>query len=156
MHIKLNLLPLILIIAAALLLVVVASGLLVWAAAGIGWVLTHWLRLPFTLFETTLLSLIALLAVVWAAVRLVVAITAAPTGTGFNEEEDEEEDDWDEDDEDWDEDDEDIEEPTPIPSIPKWRQPLRRASDGLPIVSPDDKCPCGSGRKYKNCHGRKK
>jgi preprotein translocase subunit SecA len=26
----------------------------------------------------------------------------------------------------------------------------------LPIVDPNDKCPCGSGRKYKNCHGRKR
>lgn len=25
---------------------------------------------------------------------------------------------------------------------------------GVPVVAPDALCPCGSGRKYKNCHGR--
>ncbi len=152
MNIRLNWLLLILIIIIAVLLVIAASGLLVLAAAGIGWGLTHWLRLPFTLYETSLLGLIALLAVIWAVMRLIITMASMPVPARSVEEEDEG--DWDEDEEDWEEDEEEIKS-VPIPSIPKWRQPLRRASDGLPIVGPNEKCPCGSGRKYKNCHGRK-
>jgi len=28
------------------------------------------------------------------------------------------------------------------------------AADGLPRVGRNDPCPCGSGKKYKQCHGR--
>jgi hypothetical protein len=37
--------------------------------------------------------------------------------------------------------------------IPRWRRPLRTLD--FSNVKPDDRCPCGSGRKFKNCHGRK-
>lgn len=144
-----------LIIVVALLLIATVGGLIVWAASGIGGVLINWLRLPFSPFEATLLSLIALFATAWTAWRLVVSIISLPIGTSRVAEEDE---DWEDEDEYEDEEyeDEEPEEAKPIPSIPKWRQPIRRATDGLPIVDPDDRCPCGSGRKYKNCHGRAK
>jgi preprotein translocase subunit SecA len=34
-------------------------------------------------------------------------------------------------------------------------QPLRRpaAERGVPKVGRNDPCPCGSGKKYKKCHG---
>ncbi len=37
-----------------------------------------------------------------------------------------------------------------------FRLPRRRGSRRLDFstTQPDDRCPCGSGRKYKNCHGR--
>ncbi len=153
-----SVLLIILIVVAALALVVVISGLVVWGASGLGWVLINWLRLPFTPFEATLLSLITFIAVMWFAGRLLTSLVSLPLGSGQEEEDEDEEEDWDEE---WDEgedDDEEAEEPEQVrhvSSIPKWRQPIRRASDGMPIVNPDDRCPCGSGRKYKNCHGRK-
>jgi hypothetical protein len=36
---------------------------------------------------------------------------------------------------------------------PLWRRPLKTLD--FSNVNPDDRCPCGSGRKYKNCHGKK-
>jgi hypothetical protein len=138
----------ILLVVAALLLLTVVSGLVVWAASGLGWVLINWLRLPFTPFEATLLSLIALIAIAWSAWRLLINLVSLPLGSSQEEE------DWDEDEDEDYEEDEEPEQAQHVSSIPKWRQPIRRASDGMPIVNPDDRCPCGSGRKYKNCHGR--
>lgn len=40
------------------------------------------------------------------------------------------------------------------PGIPRWRQPLKKLD--FTGAKPEDPCPCGSGRKYKNCHGAKK
>jgi len=142
----------------ALFLVAAVGGLIVWAASGIGWALINWLRLPFTPFEATLLSLIATFATIWTVWRLIVSVVSPPIGSSRSQEQGEDWEDEDEDDEDEyeDEDEQELEQVKPIPSIPKWRQPIRRASDGMPIVGPDDRCPCGSGRKYKNCHGRKK
>jgi hypothetical protein len=37
--------------------------------------------------------------------------------------------------------------------IPRWRRPLQTLD--FSNVKPDDRCPCGSGRKFKNCHGKK-
>ena len=138
----------ILIVVVALALLAVVSGLVVWAASGLGWVLINWLRLPFTPFEATLLSLVTFVAVTWSAWRLLVNLVSLPLGSSHEEEDD------DEDEEDYEE-DEEPERAQHVSSIPKWRQPIRRASDGMPIVNPDDRCPCGSGRKYKNCHGKK-
>lgn len=38
--------------------------------------------------------------------------------------------------------------------IPRWRRPIRNLD--FSNIKADDRCPCGSGRKYKNCHGAKK
>ena len=160
MYKVLSILLIVLFVIVALFLVAAVGGLIVWAASGIGWALINWLRLPFTPFEATLLSLIAMFATAWTVWRLVVNMVSLPIGSSRSQEQDAGEDweDEDEDDEDEyeDEDEQELEQVKPIPSIPKWRQPIRRASDGMPIVDPDDRCPCGSGRKYKNCHGRKK
>jgi SEC-C motif len=37
--------------------------------------------------------------------------------------------------------------------VPRWRRPLKTVD--FSNVKPDDRCPCGSGRKFKNCHGKK-
>ena len=146
----------ILIVVVALALLAVVSGLVVWAASGLGWVLINWLRLPFTPFEATLLSLVTFVAVTWSAWRLLVNLVSLPLRSSHEEEDDDEDEEWDEDEEENYEEDEEPEQAQHVSSIPKWRQPIRRASDGMPIVNPDDRCPCGSGRKYKNCHGRAK
>jgi hypothetical protein len=36
--------------------------------------------------------------------------------------------------------------------VPLSRRPLKTLD--FSNVKPDDRCPCGSGRKYKNCHGK--
>ena len=157
MYKVLSILLIVLIVVVALFLVAAIGGLIVWAASGIGWTLINWLRLPFTPFEATLLSLIAMFATAWTVWRLIVNVVSLPFGSNLSPERDEDED-WEDEDE-YDEDEyEDEQEPErvkTIPSIPKWRQPIRRARDSMPIVDPDDRCPCGSGRRYKNCHGRK-
>jgi len=38
-----------------------------------------------------------------------------------------------------------------IADITRPRQPIERAQ---PKIGRNDPCPCGSGRKYKHCHGR--
>ena len=38
-----------------------------------------------------------------------------------------------------------------IADITRPRQPIERAQ---PKIGRNDPCPCGSGRKYKQCHGR--
>jgi hypothetical protein len=38
--------------------------------------------------------------------------------------------------------------------IPRWRQPLKKID--FTGVKPNDPCPCGSGRKFKSCHGYKR
>jgi hypothetical protein len=150
-----GILVIVLILAVVLLLLTAISVLAVWAASGVGWVMVHWLRLPFTPFEATLLSLIAFVVVTWSAAQLLGRFLTLPLQSHPEDEDDEEDEDWE------DEDDEDYEEKSEpqrqyVSSVPKWRQPIRNARNGLPVVDPDDRCPCGSGRKYKNCHGRKK
>jgi hypothetical protein len=131
-----------------LLLIVLGGGLFVLVAYGVGWVLTRFL--PFSPFEATLLSLVSLSVAGLMAWRLVTAFISSPTVL-------DEEDlaDLDFEDEAWeelDEDEEESDEPT-YPGVPRWRQPLKKLD--FSNVKPDDLCPCGSGRKYKNCHGRK-
>jgi len=128
--------------------------LLVWAMSGLGWILINWLRLPFSPFEATLLSFAGLVVVVWIAGRLLSEFISLPSmsSSALESEDDYDEDEWEEDEDE----DQEPEQVQHIPSIPKWRQPIRRAGSNVPVVAPDDLCPCGSGRKYKNCHGRKK
>jgi Family of unknown function (DUF5926)/SEC-C motif len=33
-------------------------------------------------------------------------------------------------------------------------QPTAQPDDGVPVVGPREPCPCGSGKRYKLCHGR--
>ena len=40
------------------------------------------------------------------------------------------------------------------PGIPRLRQP--KESPDFSKAKPDDRCPCGSRRKFKNCHGTNK
>jgi hypothetical protein len=41
-----------------------------------------------------------------------------------------------------------------LQGIPLWRRPLK--NNDFSNAKPDDRCPCGSGRKFKNCHGYKR
>jgi len=148
------------IIIAVVLLTGLAIGLLVLIPTGVAWLLVNWVRLPFSQFEATLLSLLALcmwIVIAWRIANGIAAVAASVNRRGDEDEEDYEDEDQDEYDDDYEGEEEPQEaQSSTISSIPKWRQPIRRASDGMPIVGPDDRCPCGSGRKYKNCHGRTK
>lgn len=139
------------IVLGALLVVSVGGGLVVLLAYGLGWLLTRFL--PFTPFEATLLSLIGMSAAGIAGWRVLTTVVSLPTPLLESEEEE------DYDDEAWEDEFEDADsesaapEADDIPAIPRWRQPIKKVD--FSGAKPDDRCPCGSGRKYKNCHGRK-
>jgi hypothetical protein len=128
--------------------ITVGGGILVLAAYGLGWLLNHLMHLD--PFQATLLSLTGMLAFGFLASRIfqtILDIFPLPSAT----EDDDEEDDEDETEFEVEEVDE---EPVIYPSIPRWRQPLKNPD--FSNTRPDDRCPCGSGRKYKNCHGAKR
>jgi uncharacterized protein YecA (UPF0149 family) len=37
--------------------------------------------------------------------------------------------------------------------LPDPQGPIARATAAVPEVGRNDPCPCGSGKKYKKCHG---
>jgi preprotein translocase subunit SecA len=43
--------------------------------------------------------------------------------------------------------------PSIAPSVSSSLGPLGRATAAVPDVGRNDPCPCGSGKKYKKCHG---
>jgi hypothetical protein len=125
----------------------IGGGLLVLIAYGVGWLVNQVMHLE--PFQATILALAGIVAFGILAARIWEAIISAPFLRSGDDEEDDDEDDFE-----FDEDDE--EEPPVIvvnPRIPRWRQPLKNVD--FSDTKPDDRCPCGSGRKYKNCHGRK-
>ena len=126
------------------------SVLLVLWAYGAGQVMLR--ILPpgtFSPFEATLLNLVGVLIVGLLVVRIVSASTSdafasqSVRKTNKKDEsirgEDAEPDDTGEDE---------------YPGIPRWRRPLKKLD--FTDVKPEDPCPCGSGRKYRNCHGAKR
>jgi hypothetical protein len=126
------------------------GGILVLVAFGLGWLLNHVLHLD--PFQATVLSLASMFAFASLATRIFQTITDTmprPSSAIDDEDDDEEEDD----DEDFEMEDVD-DEPVIYPSIPRWRQPLK--TPDFSNTRPDDRCPCHSGRKYKNCHGAKR
>jgi hypothetical protein len=126
-------------------LLALGSGLLFLLAYGVGWVVN--LMTHFEPFQATALALASILVFGILAERIWQALTS-PTPLSSLDDDDE----YDEEDDEYEE--EEDEEPIFInPRIPRWRQPLK--SVDFSNIKPDDRCPCGSGRKYKNCHGRK-
>jgi hypothetical protein len=149
-----------LIILGVILIVGLGSVVLVLWAYGAGQVMLRILPTgTFNAFEATLLNLVGVLIVGLMVVRIVSAATANNLTPQSLRSDDVDEDIWDEDEE-WDEDDEeddDMEEQEgedEFAGIPLWRRPLRKID--FSDVKPNDRCPCGSGRKYKNCHGYKR
>jgi hypothetical protein len=144
-----------LIAAGALLVIALGAAIVVLIAAGLGALLSG--LLPISAFEATLLSLIALVGVTLIAEQLIGAIARFPTGSPASADED----DWEEDEEDWESDWEEImdwaeatgegQEDLAAPGLSK-QMPIQRGE--FEKVGRNDPCPCGSGKKYKNCHGR--
>lgn len=140
------------IVVAVILAVAVGAVVVVLSATGLGILLARFV--PLSVFEASLLTLISLLAFLYASWRVVAMFVSAPASSPFDEDDYDE---WDEEDE-FDEDEEEEDDDAPpdkqafIPSIPRWRQPIKRAEyDNVGRNAP---CPCGSGKKYKNCHGK--
>lgn len=127
----------------------IGSGLLVLIAYGLGWVINQVMDLE--IFQATVLSLAGIFIFIILADRVVHAFTPlAPVDF---------EDDNEFDDEEFDElDNYEIMEDEEVldklyAGIPRWRRPSKNLD--FSNTKPDDRCPCESGRKYKNCHGSK-
>ena len=138
-------------IVVVLLIVGLAITLLVVFAYGLGWLFTRFL--PFEIGQATQLALIALIAVacLWR-----IFSDYAPSASPLSPSTDDDDDEWDEDELDNDDEEaekEEADEPLVfVSSIPRWRQPIKPVK--FEGASRNGPCPCGSGRKYKNCHGR--
>ncbi|MEK7439732.1 MAG: SEC-C domain-containing protein [Chloroflexota bacterium] len=132
----------VLLVLGTILIVTIGGGLLILLAYGLAWLLN--LLLHFDLFQMTLLSLAAITIAAIFLLRVVSTILPF-TSVPFDSDDDEYEDDEEGEDEEEDDDQ--------YSAIPRWRRPLRQID--FSNARPDDLCPCGSGRKYKNCHGRK-
>lgn len=130
------------------------TGLLVLLAYGIGWLLIH--LVPLSPFEATLLSLIGLSVFVGIVIKIFGAFWGKPIPQDYLSQYREiDEEDYEDDEDEEDEEDEEPDEPVLI----YRRDADRKGSfevENVPKVAPDTRCPCGSGRKYKNCHGRAK
>jgi len=134
----------------AALVLTIGSGLLVLMAYGLGWVINHVVDL--NIFQATMLSLAGIFIFIILADRVIHAFTSlAPVDieddNGFDDEDESDE---------LDEfeivEDEEVLDKL-YTGIPRWRRPNK--SLDFSNTKPDSRCPCGSGRKYKNCHGSK-
>lgn len=134
-------------------LLAVGGSLLAFIVYGIGW-LIH-LVTKFDLFQSTLLGLASMFAFGFLAER--VFSTILSINRSDLEEDEFYYDDGFEDEFDDDLDDDLKSEPQKTetyPGIPRWRQPLKQVD--FSKARPNDLCPCGSGRKFKHCHGVKR
>ncbi len=131
------------------LLVLVMTPLTSLCLAGLAWGLNHLSPLDF--WQATLLVTAVGLGVFYLFTQQVGDIVSL---SRRDEEELDEEEDWDEEDEygDWDEGDWDEHEDDGAFLSP---QPQDRPASEIPVVGRNEPCPCGSGKKYKYCHGRK-
>ncbi len=143
-----------LIIFGTIIVIGLGSVLLVLWAYAAGQVLLRILPVgTFNAFEATLLNLVGVLIVGLLVIRLVSSAVTNPLSpqSFLNDgKHDDDEEDLEievEDGSDTEEEDDEM------PGIPRWRRPLKKID--FSGVKPNDPCPCGSGRKYKNCHGYK-
>jgi hypothetical protein len=146
------------IVLAFILSLVIGGGLLVLIAYGAGWLANYFMG--FEPFQATVLGLAGVFTFVMLTERVFKGLDLMSyKSNSIDDEYDEyDEDDWFDEDEDNDEFDADIIEDQEVldklyPGIPRWRRPTKTVD--FSNTQPDDRCPCGSGRKYKNCHGSK-
>jgi len=118
------------------------------ALLGTGAILTRFFDV--TLFQAAVLTT-AVTAGLAYVLNQVLTTSVSETEDWEDEDEDWEDEDWD--DEDW----EDDEEPEPEPPfITRWRPRSSNNEVSFENVGRNDPCPCGSGKKFKYCHGRKR
>ena len=132
-----------------IIIVGLGSVLLVLWAYGAGQVMLRILPAgTFSSFEATLLNQVGVLIVGIMVLRIVSAATSNPiTSKVLHKKNEVIEEDWE---------DEPVteNEADEFAGIPRWRRPLKKMD--FKDVKPNDPCPCGSGRKYQNCHGYKR
>lgn len=102
----------------------------------------------FTPFEATLLNQVGVLIVGLIVARAVSSAITKPLAVKAPRKDRQDEAEWDKDD------DETEHEVDEFAGIPRWRRPLKNVD--FSDVKPNDPCPCGSGRKFQNCHGFKR
>jgi hypothetical protein len=138
----------ILILAIVLLALAVGGGLFTLLAYGVGMVVTRFTGLA--PLASTIISMAGMFLFGILVERVFNSFLSLPANLSGNSDYDEENDGFD-----FDEEPElgDEERDADFPGIPHWRRPLKTLD--FSSVKPDDRCPCGSGRKYKNCHGKK-
>jgi hypothetical protein len=137
-----------LIIFGIIILVGLGSVCLVLWAYGAGQVMLRILPSgTFSPFEATLLNQVGVLIVGIIVLRIVSAATSTPLASKVLRKNDEIVEDLDEGEVTENEADE-------FAGIPRWRRPLKKID--FTNVKPNDPCPCGSGRKFQNCHGYKR
>ena len=137
-----------LIIFGIIILVGLGSVFLVLWAYGAGQVMLRILPSgTFSPFEATLLNQVGVLIVGIIVLRIVSAATSTPLASKVLRKNDEIVEDLDEGEVTENEADE-------FDGIPRWRRPLKKID--FTNVKPNDPCPCGSGRRFQNCHGYKR
>jgi hypothetical protein len=137
------------------LLVLVMTPLTSLCLAGLAWGLNHLSPLDF--WQATLLVTAVGMGVFYLFTQQVGDVVAL---SRKEEEEVDEEEDWDEEEDeygDWDEGDweEGEDDGAFLSPRPTSRQPQDRPESEIPVVGRNEPCPCGSGKKYRYCHGRK-
>ncbi|MDI6769716.1 MAG: SEC-C domain-containing protein [Anaerolineales bacterium] len=126
-------------------LLAIGGGLLALLAFGVGWLINLVMRLE--PFQATVIALAGMFIFGTLIKHIWDSVMATARHLDEFDEYDDDYDDYEE--------EEDEEEELPFhPGVPRWRQPLKPVD--FSGAKPDDRCPCGSGRKYKNCHGVKK
>ena len=133
----------------ATLVLAIGGGLIVFLAYGVGWVVN--LLLDLEPFQATVLGLAGIFIFLILVDRVVHALTPLPPPSDDFEFDDDFEDEEEDDEYDIFEDEEEMDKI--YAGIPRWRRPTK--SLDFSNVHANDRCPCGSGRKYKNCHGAK-
>lgn len=134
-----------------LILLTIGGALVLLAAYGLGLAVN--LIADFESFQATILGLLAITVAGFLANRIWDMIRPPRSYFSGDDFDDDFDDEYDEYDEDFLDEMDEEEEVDPYPGIPRWRQPLKKLD--FSNTKPDDRCPCGSGRKYKNCHGSK-
>ena len=139
----------ILILLIALLALTIGGAVFTLLAYGVGRLITRFTGLD--TLPATVISMAGMFLFGILVERVFNSFISLPMNLGENDEFEEEE-----------EDDFDIDQEPQLsekemdalfPGIPRWRRPSKPLD--FTNVKPDDRCPCGSGRKFKNCHGKR-
>jgi len=144
----------ILVLMIALLVLAIGGGLFTLLSYGVGMLITRLTSLD--PLPATVISMAGMFLFGILVERVFNSFISIPKNLVGNDEFDEddfenEEDDYFDIEEDSDLSDKDMD--AVFAGIPRWRRPLKTLD--FSNVKPDDRCPCGSGRKFKNCHGKK-
>ncbi len=135
-----------------LLLLGIGGALVFLLAYGLGWTINQIAH--FEPFQATVLGILSIAVAGFLANRIWDMVRPAPVSMDDDEYDDEYDDDlFNEFDGEDEEDEDEDEKPNPYPGIPRWRQPLKTLDFSKAKLN--DRCPCGSGKLYKNCHGAK-